>query len=62
MTTPLSTRPPSAAYFHAAVISLSLKILDCPLPEEDIVGFTKHGNPILSIINSFNSLRFLAKP
>ncbi|MNG13562.1 hypothetical protein D3C84_972480 [compost metagenome] len=40
-----SPREPATAYCQAFSISLSVFIVDCPFPDEDIKGFTTHGIP-----------------
>src|SRR5439155_23092575 len=40
------TRAALSAYCHAAASSSLQRTTDCPLPDEEIVGFTTQGKPI----------------
>ncbi|EJX08572.1 hypothetical protein EVA_03318 [gut metagenome] len=46
MTSAMSPRLPPKAYSQACAKSSADFTNDCPLPEEDIKGFTTHGKPI----------------
>ena len=46
MTLPAPARPPSCEMAHAVSMSASVRIVDCPCPEEDMIGLTTQGIPI----------------
>jgi hypothetical protein len=55
------TRPDASAFSHAGRTSSALFSRDWPLPDDDITGFTKQGNPIPLPIASRNSSKLEAK-